>query len=374
MNGFWLKQTDPAERISRESTKAGSSMLRLYLQQMGATPLLDNKKEVKLASQLRAARLAIAELAQTLPEDCREFVHAGDDSDPTLGAAWPLADLERFLGKLAHYAAQHPDDTVDVALREIREHKASLDDARDGLIRANLRLVVHIAKKYANRGLPFMDLIQDGNLGLMRAVERFEHERGHRFSTYAFWWIKQGVERGLTDKSRTIRIPVHINEDMRKVEYAARDLRQHLGRQATVLEIAKQLTMPVESVDVALAVVREPLPLEHSEGDGGGYDLAKSVPDERAPSPFHGASQRQLSQRVDLMLRKLNAREEKIIRMRFGIGHEASRTLEQIGERLRLSRERVRQLEALALSKIKTSPLCRDLAELFGARATPALR
>ena len=373
MNGFWLNPTDSAETVSHEGAKAGSSMLRLYLQQMGATPLLDEKNEVRLATQLREARLAIAKLVQTLPNDCREFALAGDDSDPTLGAAWPLNHLERFLGKLAHYAAQHPDPTVAEALQEIQAHKASVDEARDALILANLRLVVHIAKKYANRGLPLMDLIQDGNLGLMRAVEGFEHERGHKFSTYAFWWIKQGVERGITDKSRTIRIPVHVNEDMRKVDYAARDLGQHLGRKATAPEIATQLAMPVEAVQQALSVVREPLPLDHSEGDREGYDLAKSVPDERIPSPFDDVSQRQIRQRVDVLLRKLNAREEKIIRMRFGIGREASRTLEQIGGKLRLSRERVRQIEGLALSKIKASPLCRDLAELFGARATPAL-
>ena len=372
MNGFWLNHTDPAERVSKESAKAGSSMLRLYLQQMGATPLLDEQEEVRLAIQLREARLGISKLVQTLPEDCREFALAGDASDPALGAAWPLNELEKFLGNLEHYAAQHPDAAIAPTLRQIRKHKASLDGARDGLILANLRLVVHIAKKYANRGLPFMDLIQDGNVGLMRAVEGFEHERGHKFSTYAFWWIKQGVERGITDKCRTIRIPVHVNEDMRKVEYASRDLSQHLGRKATAPEIAAQLRMPVETVEQALAVVREPLPLDHSEGDNEGYDLAKSVPDERASSPFDDVSQRQIRERIDLLLRKLNAREEKVIRMRFGIGREASRTLEQIGEKLRLSRERVRQIEGLALTKIKASPLCRELAELFGARATPA--
>src|SRR6185436_11238389 len=168
--------------------------------------------------------------------------------------------------------------------------------------------------------------------------------------------------------------PVHMNEDMRKVEYASRDLGQLLGRKATPEEIARQLTMPLETVDQALAVVREPMALDHSPGHREGYDLAKSVADDRTPSAFQDVAQRELAERVDGALRNLNAREEKIIRMRFGIGHEASRTLEQIGGRLRLSRERVRQIEFLALAKIKASPLFRDLADLFGSVGTPVLR
>jgi RNA polymerase primary sigma factor len=349
-------------------------MLRFYLEEMGATPLLDEQDELRLASQLRNARLAIAKLAQGLPEDCRRFVLVGDESDPKLGAAWPLGHLETFLGKLVRYAAGHPDAEVAAVLREIRANKAALDDARDGLILANLRLVVHIAKKYANGAMPFMDLIQEGNLGLMRAVEKFEHERGHKFSTYAFWWIKQSVERGIAEKSRTIRIPVHVNEDIRKVELVARDLGQQLGRRATPQEIAKSLGMPLELVEQALSAVREPLPLEDRSAERGGFDVANSVPDVQAPSPFHAASRREIKERVESVLRELNPREQKIVRMRFGFGREAARTLEQVGQRLRLSRERVRQIEGLALAKIKASPLCRDLAELFGAVGTPGLR
>jgi len=357
-----------------ESVRAASPMLRLYLHEMGATPLLDEQEEVRLASRLKDARLAIAKLAQALPESCREFVLAGDDSGPKLGAAWPLSHLERFLRKLVHYAARRPDAKVAAALREIRSHKTSLDGARDGLILANLRLVVHIAKKYANSGLPFMDLIQEGNVGLLRAVERFEHERGHKFATYAYWWIKQGLERGITEKSRTIRIPVHVSEKIRKVEFAARDLSQCLGRKATPREIATQLGMPVDTVDDALSVVKEPLPFEDSTDDREGYDLAEFFPDGNALSPFVHASEGEIKRRVESVLGELDSREETIIRLRFGIGREAARTLEQVGERLRLSRERVRQIEWRALAKIKASPLCRELAELLGVGESPGLR
>jgi len=363
----WLQAADPVENKA-ERAKAASPMLRLYLEEMGATPLLDERREVLLASQLRSARLAIAKLARTLPESCREFVLSGDPCGPNLGADWPLSDLASFLGKLEKNVAERPDPTVAAALGEIRAHKRALDDARDGLILANLRLVVHIAKKYAKNGLLIMDLIQDGNLGLLRAVEKFEHERGHKFSTYAFWWIKQSVERGIAEKSRTIRIPVHVNEAIRRVGVASRDLGQGLGRQATPSEIAAQLRMPLDMVDQALSVVREPLPLENSTGNSRAYDLAISVPDVGSLSPFHAVSQREIEQRVDSALKELNPREETIVRMRFGIGQEAATTLDQIGGQLSLSRERVRQIEGLALAKIKASPLCRDLAELFGVR------
>jgi RNA polymerase primary sigma factor len=286
-----------------------------------------------------------------------------------LDATWPLTRLERFVGRVKHFSAEHPEPATADALRDIEMHKAALDDARNGLILANLRLVVHIAKKYANRGLPFMDIIQEGNLGLLRAVEKFEYERGHKFSTYAFWWIKQGIERGITDKSRTIRIPVHMNADVQKIDYAARDLGQMLGRKATPDEIAAQLTMPLALVNDALSLVREPLPLDYSAADREGYDLANSVADETVPSPLESVTQGEVRARVETMLRKLNPREEKIIRMRFGIGCDAARTLEHIGHALRLSRERVRQIEVLALAKIKSSPLCRDLADWFGAGA-----
>jgi RNA polymerase primary sigma factor len=340
---------------------------------MGVTPLLGERNEVRLARQLRSARVAIAKLALTLPHGCREIVLGHDALGPKRGAGWPLKDIEIFFGNLVRYCAEQPDPALAATLSEIRARKSALDEARDGLILANLRFVVHIAKKYANSGLPFMDLIQEGNLGLLRAVEKFEYERGHKFSTYAFWWIKQSVERGIADKLRTIRIPEHMNDSLRQVGLASRDLSQSLGRTATSGEIASQLRIPVNTVDEALSVVREPMPLEGNAGERGHYDVTNSVADAQTPSPFHTVAQRQLEQRVDVALRELNPREETVVRMRFGIGREAARTLEQIGERLRLSRERVRQIEKLALAKIKASPVCRDLAELFGVGETRGL-
>jgi RNA polymerase primary sigma factor len=231
-----------------------------------------------------------------------------------------------------------------------------------------------MAKTRVNHGLPLLDLIQEGNIGLLRAVERFDHERGNKFSTYAFWWIKQRIDRSVADTSRTIRIPIHVLEKMRMVRVASRDLRRSLRRRPTPSEIATQLGMPVEVVDQALRLAREPIPLEVSPDDPGAFDIAKRVADTSTPSPFAHASQRELGQGVESVLRALKPREEAILRMRFGIGLEATRTLEEIGRKLRLSRERVRQIEALALAKLESLPLCRELARLLGVGAAPRLR
>ena len=369
------RASDPRPRRPTAGSKIGeSSMFQLYLQEMGVTPLLDQENEARLASRLEDARVAIAQLAQALPEKCRKIVLAGDESGPQLGAAWPLNNLATFVRKLVHHAAQRPEPSVAAALREIRAHEAALNDARDGLILANLRLVVHIAKKYAHSGMPLLDLIQEGNFGLLRAVEKFEHQRGNKFATYAFWWIKQGVERGIAEKARTIRIPVHVNEKVRKVEFAARDLSKRLGRKATPREIATKLNVPLVMVDKVLSVVQEPLPLEISPGDDENRTSARFVPDSVTPSPYHLVSQLEIRQRVEAALRGLDPREQAIIRMRFGIGDEVTKTLQQIGKRLRISRERVRQIEWRALAKLKAHPLGRELGELFGVSSTAGFR
>lgn len=363
----------PADRLLREFDQgqqgtavsgsiARSPVLRRYLREMARNPLLDEAQERTLASDLRTARMAIARLVLALPEECREAARVNGASGPVLGAAWPLGELERCLADLSRRPGQCPDEL----LREIRGHKAALDGARKALIVANLRLVVHIAKSYTKSGRPFLDLIQDGNLGLLRAVEKFDHERGNRFSTYAFWWIKQSIERGIADAMRMIRIPGPVGDAIRQVDAASRDLTAILGRKATRSEIAAQLGMPLDMVDEALSVAREPMPLAVGRHDHGDYDLAGVIPDTGSPSPFDDASRREIKQRVDSVLKGLDPREETIIRMRFGIGRDAARTLEQIGERLRLSRERVRQIEAIALAKMKDSALFRDLAAWFG--------
>ena len=361
------------EQHTSDTANGGSPMLRRYLQDMGVTPLLDQGQERTLAKRLKDARAAIAALVQSLPVSCRDRVLVRA-SDAELGATWPLRELEHTLGELERYAVQFKNPEVTKPLRKIRAHKRALDAARQALVLANLRLVVHIAKRYAKSRVPFMDLIQDGNLGLLRAVEKFEYERGNKFSTYAYWWIKQGIERGIMDKSRTIRIPVHMSAAIRRVDLAARDLSPRLGRAPSPHEIATQLGMPLDLVWDALAAVREPARLDDGSGEWGGPDVEKIIPQGDVASSFDHVSRLQVTARIDRALQALNTREATILRMRFGIGRETSRTLEQIGALLRLSRERVRQIESVALAKIKASPLRRDLAELFGVRGEGALR
>ena len=355
--------------MKEHGPKSSSIEQKLYLKQLAVTPLLDRQAEVRLGTQLAVARLEILRLALLLPKDCRDVVLPRAPSGLNVGATWPLSVIESFIRELVRFTEQHQDTKAAAALHQIQAEKRSLDEARDGLVLANLRLVVHIAKQFGSRGLPFMDLIQEGNLGLLTAVEKFQHERGNRFSTYACWWIRQAMERGIAEQSRTIRIPLQVGAELRKVAFAARDVSQQLGRKATPLELAKQLGMPVDAVEEALAIVQQPVPLEGCAGDGEGYDLANLLPDTRAPSPLQEVSQRQIKQRVESVLKALNPREESVVRLRFGIGMGATNTLSQVGERLRLSRERVRQIEVIALAKIKASPLCRELAELFGAEA-----
>ena len=237
--------------------------------------------------------------------------------------------------------------------REARAHKRHVDHARDALILANLRLVVHIAKKYLNHGISFMDLIQEGNIGLMKAVEKFEYERGNKFSTYAYWWIKQAIERAIADKARVIRIPVHVNEKIKKISRVARELSETLGRKPTPPEIAKKLRMPVPKVEEILGVVQDPQALEDMSGDDDAPSLLRFVADPNAPCPLERTVDRELREKVEKTLKVLSSREEDIIRLRFGIGREMPYTLEEIGRVMSLSRERVRQIEAAALKKIQ---------------------
>jgi RNA polymerase primary sigma factor len=355
------------DRRDRGAVDLPASLLPMYLREMGSTPLIDERMEVKLASQLKEARLAICSLAKKLPASARPFVLGDDMEGPSRGAEWPLDSLERFCSRLATYAAESELPKVRQIAKATRRHKRSLEEARDALILANLRLVVHIAKKYVNHGLSFVDLIQEGNIGLMRAVEKFEHERGNKFSTYAFWWIKQGVERAIADKAKVIRIPVHVNEKIKKVKRVTRELSEAYGRKPTPKEIAEALEYPVAVVEEVMGVVPEPQPLEDISAAGEGYDLSKIVPDENAVDPLEQTSERQMKERVEEALGALTPREEEILRLRFGIDRKDALTLEEIGKHMNLSRERVRQIESMALGKIQNSPRAKDLRELFGA-------
>lgn len=314
------KEIAPPERLDTADASAGVGVgdsVRLYLQEIGETDLLTMAEEVWLAKRMERGKIAETNLL-----------------DPTI----TLENRTSF-----------------------EADKLDADRARAHLIQANLRLVVSVAKKYVGRGLSFLDLIQEGNIGLMKATDKFDYMRGYKFSTYATWWIRQAITRAISDQSRTIRLPVHVGETINRVRKTSHRLQQILEREPTQEEIARAMDITDEKVRQVLDVARHPVSLEAPVGTEGDAFLGDFIEDESMPQPLEIASQQLLKSQISEALNKLTERERKIIVLRFGLEDGKFRTLEEVGREFGITRERIRQIEAKALRKLRHPTYSRKL-------------
>ena len=328
----------PKQRLERDE----EDLVRLYLTDIGQYPLLTKDDEARLAQAIEAGAEARSKLGPGRsfhPDRDGQVDETGHPGSPA-----PLAPP----GPPAKASAFSPAQR-----RELRRAIKLGEDAERTFVQCNLRLVVSIAKKYQASGLPLLDLVQEGNLGLMHAVEKFDWRKGFKFSTYATWWIRQAITRGIANTGRTIRLPVHAGDALARVQKARTRLELQLGRQPSTFELSLDVGLPEDKVVEALRFASEPLSLSEPLRDDGDGELADLVEDRSAESPFEMAAAAMLHEEVNRLLEPLDEREREILRLRFGLDRGEPRTLEEVGEYFKLTRERIRQIEARAMSKLR---------------------
>lgn len=330
-----------------------------YLREMGQFDLLTPEEEAKYSKTIREgfdSIIALIRADRSGSDEIRmlvERIALWERRDPTLK---PKKQQLNYMRQCVLRANQNHADCRELfeLTTKVEAYNRSVEFAKDAMIRANLRLVVSIAKRYMHQGLTLADLIQEGNLGLMRAVFRFDYKKGNKFSTYASWWIRQAITRAILDKTRTIRLPVHFLELRSQFFKAFYSLLKELGREPTPVEISKMTDLPMDKILAILEASREPISLETPVGDDDST-LGDFLENQESESPYDAVQNRELANRVTEVLATLTEREEKIIRLRFGIGEKAEYTLEEIGKRFNVSRERIRQIEKKALIRLRHS-------------------
>ena len=306
--------------------------VRMYLKEIGKVPLLSADEEIELAQKMEAGSVAV----EKIPLLKERLAETGDEQEK---------------------------EEIQAEIKALQLDVDRGSDAKKRLAEANLRLVVSIAKRYVGRGMLFLDLIQEGNLGLIKAVEKFDYRKGYKFSTYATWWIRQAITRAIADQARTIRIPVHMVETINKLIRVSRHLLQELGREPTPEEIAEEMKMPVERVREILKISQEPVSLETPIGEEEDSHLGDFIKDDNVPVPADAATFTLLKEQLEEVLGTLTEREQKVLTLRFGLEDGRARTLEEVGKEFNVTRERIRQIEAKALRKLRHPSRSRKLKD-----------
>lgn len=306
--------------------------VRMYLKEIGKVPLLSADEEIELAQKMEAGSVAV----EKIPLLKERLTETGDEQEK---------------------------EEIQAEIKALQLDVDRGSDAKKRLAEANLRLVVSIAKRYVGRGMLFLDLIQEGNLGLIKAVEKFDYRKGYKFSTYATWWIRQAITRAIADQARTIRIPVHMVETINKLIRVSRQLLQELGREPTPEEIAEEMKMPVERVREILKISQEPVSLETPIGEEEDSHLGDFIKDDNVPVPADAATFTLLKEQLEEVLGTLTEREQKVLTLRFGLEDGRARTLEEVGKEFNVTRERIRQIEAKALRKLRHPSRSRKLKD-----------
>ena len=306
--------------------------VRMYLKEIGKVPLLSADEEIELAQKMEAGSVAV----EKIPLLKERLAETGDEQEK---------------------------EEIQAEIKALQLDVDRGSDAKKRLAEANLRLVVSIAKRYVGRGMLFLDLIQEGNLGLIKAVEKFDYRKGYKFSTYATWWIRQAITRAIADQARTIRIPVHMVETINKLIRVSRQLLQELGREPTPEEIAEEMKMPVERVREILKISQEPVSLETPIGEEEDSHLGDFIKDDNVPVPADAATFTLLEEQLEEVLGTLTEREQKVLTLRFGLEDGRARTLEEVGKEFNVTRERIRQIEAKALRKLRHPSRSRKLKD-----------